>query len=102
MNPEEFKALVREAVTESVSQSGEVLDREELRRLMSDAVLEGMATLGIDARNPMDVQKDHQFIRELRLISEKVKQKTYLTMVALLVGAVFGAIWLGIKSMLAT
>ena len=67
---------------------------------MHDAVVEAMSTLGIDARNPMDVQKDMQFVRELRLMSERVKQKTYLTMVALVVGALAAAAWLGIKSML--
>ena len=101
MNPEEFKALIREAVSESVAQSGEVLDREELRLMMSDAVLEGMSSLGIDARNPMDVQKDQQFVRELRLMSDKVKQKTYLTMIGVLMAAMCGAVWLGIKSVLA-
>lgn len=99
MEPEQLKQLIREAVSDAAHQ-GEVLDREELRTLMHDAVVEGMSTLGIDARNPMDVQKDMQFVRELRLMSEKVKQKTYLTMVALVIGALAGAVWLGVKSML--
>lgn len=99
MEPEELKQLVRDAVSEAAHQ-GEVLDREELRQMMHDAVVEGMSTLGIDARNPMDVQKDMQFVRELRLMSEKVKQKTYLTMVAMVMAALAGAAWLGIKSLL--
>lgn len=96
MESEELKQLIREAVSEG----GEVLDREELRTLMHDAVVEGMSTLGIDARNPLDVQKDMQFVRELRLMSEKVKQKTYLTMAALVAAALVGAVWLGVKSVL--
>jgi len=100
MEPEQLKQLIREAVIESVAQSDEVLSREELRQIMHDAVVEGMSSLGIDARHPMDVQKDMQFVRELRLMSEKVKQKTYLTMVALVVAALAGATWLGIKSVL--
>lgn len=99
MESEELKQLIRDAVSEAAHQ-GEVLDREELRSLMHDAVVDAMSTLGIDARNPMDVQKDMQFVRELRLMSEKVKQKTYLTMVAMVVAALIGAIWLGVKSLL--
>lgn len=99
MEPNELKQLIRDAVSEA-AQQGEVLDREELRELMEAAVVEGMATLGIDARNPLEVQKDQMFVRELRLMSEKVKQKTYLTMVALVIGAVVGAAWLGFKSMI--
>ena len=99
MEPEELKQLIRDAVSDA-ARHGEVLDREELRSLMHDAVVEGMSSLGIDARHPMDVQKDMQFVRELRLMSEKVKQKTYLTMVAVVVAALAGATWLGIKSLI--
>ncbi len=100
MDPEQLKDIIRQAVTDAVSKDQAALSQDELREMMSNAVIEGMATLGIDARNPLDAQKDQMFIRELRLMSEKVKQKTYLTTVALLIGAVAGAIWLGIKSML--
>lgn len=99
MEPEQLKQLIREAVSDAANQ-GEVLDREELRTMMHDAVVEGMSSLGIDARNPLEVQRDQMFVRELRLMKEKVAQKTYLTMVALLVGAIAGAAWLGIKSLL--
>lgn len=100
MEPEQFKALIAEAVRDAVSESDQVLSREELRQMMTDAVLEGMSALGIDARNPIDVQKDQQFVRELRLMSERVRQRTYLTAVALVVGALLGATWLGIKSLI--
>ncbi len=99
MEPEELKQLVRDAVSEAAHQ-GEVLDREELRQMMHDAVVEAMSTLGIDARNPMDVQRDMQFVRELRLMSESVRKKTFLTMVGVVVVALAGAIWLGIKAVL--
>jgi hypothetical protein len=99
MEPEELKDLIREAVSDSIA-NGDVLGREELRELMHDAVVEAMSTLGIDARNPMDVQRDMQFVRELRLMSESVKKKTLLTMVGLLVAALLGVAWLGVKSLL--
>lgn len=100
MDPEELKRLISEALSESLMHGGNVLDRQELHDLMHNAVVEAMSTLGIDARNPLDVQKDMLFIRELRLISESVKKKTYLTMVALVIGALAAAMWLGFKSLL--
>ena len=100
MNPEELKALIQSAVSDSLSKGGDALDKEELRTLMHDAVVDAMSTLGIDARNPMDVQKDMQFVRELRLTSESVKKKALITLVGLLVIAGAGAVWIGIKSLI--
>lgn len=97
MHPEELATLIRTTVQEALAQGDEVISKDDLRELMHDAVVEGMSTLGIDARNPLDVQKDMQFVRELRLMSEKVKQKTYLTIVALIIGALAATIWLGFK-----
>lgn len=96
MNPDELKALIEEALTHG----GEVLSREELRELMHDAVVDAMSTLGIDARNPMDVQKDMLFIRELRLTTEKIKSRTILTLVGIVIAAAAGATWLGFKTLL--
>ncbi len=97
MESEELSKLIRDAVKESLSHEDEVLGKEELRDLMHEAVVDAMSTLGIDARSPMDVQKDMQFMRELRLTSEKIRQKGILTLVGLLVVAGAGAIWVGIK-----
>ena len=98
MEPEQLKELIEAAVKSSIREGEDVMSKKDLHELMHDAVIEAMSTLGIDARNPMDVQRDMQFVRELRLMSEKVKQKTYLTIVALVVGSMIAALWMGIKS----
>lgn len=67
---------------------------------MHDACVDAMSTLGIDARNPMDFQRDMQFVRELRLTSEKIRSRALLTLVAVLVTALLSAVFLGIKSLL--
>jgi hypothetical protein len=96
---DQLRDLIKQAVSESLRE-GDVLCREELRDLMHDACVDAMSTLGIDARNPLDFQRDMQFIRELRLTSEKIRNKAVLTIVSILVAAVLGAMWLGIKSLL--
>ena len=100
MEPEELKRLISEALSESLMHGGDVLDRQELHDLMHDAVVEAMSTLGIDARNPLDVQKDMLFVRELRLTSENIKKRALFTLIGLLIAAGAGAMWLGFKSLL--
>lgn len=100
MEQQELRDLIKEAVRESLQRDGEVLSREQLRELMHDACVDAMSTLGIDARNPLDFQRDMQFVRELRLTSEKIRSKALLTVVGVLVAALLGALWLGIRSLL--
>ena len=100
MDSQELKDIIQEAVRESIAQGDEVLSRNEMRDLMHDAVIEAMSTLGIDARNPMDVQLDMQYLRVLRLTSDKVKSKVIMTLVGVLIMATLAATWIGFKSFL--
>lgn len=100
MNPDDLKQIIAESVRASLADNDDVLSREELRELMHDAVVEAMSTLGIDARNPMDVQRDMQFLRELRETSERVKQRTIFVLVGILVTGIAAATWLGLKGLL--
>lgn len=96
---DQLRELIKSAVSESLKE-GDVLCREELRDLMHDACVDAMSTLGIDARNPLDFQRDMQFVRELRLTSEKIRSKALLTLVAALVTALLSAVFLGVKALL--
>lgn len=97
---DQLRELIKEAVRESLHRDGEVLSREQLRELMHDACVDAMSTLGIDARNPLDFQRDMQFIRELRLASDRIKTRAIMTVVGMVVAALLAAVWLGIKALL--
>jgi len=62
------------------------------------AVQETLVTLGMDASDPMALQQDMHFIREMRETSENIKSKSLLVMTGLLITALVGVIWIGIKA----
>lgn len=101
MDPEELKTAIAEAVRASLAESNDMLSKEELRELMKESVADALSHLGIDSMSPVEVQKDLQFLRELRLTSERVKNRTIVTLVGLLVAGLAAATWLGIKSLIA-
>jgi len=66
------------------------------------AVKETLITLGMDATNPLGLQQDMAFIRDLREGTEKIKARGLFVLVGLLVTAAVTAVWLGIKASLGT
>ena len=74
------------------------MDREELKEVVKEAMIETLVGLGIQASDPMEMQRDHQFLREIRLTAEKVKTKGILVSVGVLVTGLLGLLGIWIKS----
>lgn len=72
---------------------------EQLEALASNAAGKAVKTtliaLGIDADHPLEVQKDMQFSRNLRVLSEDAGRKTVITVIGV---AVLGVLALIAKS----
>jgi hypothetical protein len=78
----------------------DALTRVIAKEAAKQAVDELMTRLGIDNANPLDMQRDMQWLRDTRVGSEKIKEKGVLTLIG---AAVLGAatiIWIGIKQSL--
>lgn len=93
MTDEELREIIRSEL-ESVREPTAVHVQDVVRT----AVQETLITLGIDASDPMAIQQDMHFVREMRQTSEKLRSKGLLVMMTLLVSALVGAAWLGIKA----
>lgn len=72
----------------------------QIQDVVRTAVEQTLITMGMDASDPLQLQADMAFIRELRETSEKVKSRGLFVLVGLLVTAFCSAIWLGIKAAL--
>lgn len=92
---EEVRQIVAEVLLEQ-----QTMTRADVKEVVREAVTETMLTLGIDASQPITVQQDMHFIRELRSASEKVRSRGLLALVGILVAAALGALWVGIKASL--
>lgn len=82
-----------------MSNSNRNMCDEDLRDLIRDTVRETLTTLGIEATDPFEAQRDFQFLRDTRKAATSAKTKAVLGLVGLAVTGLCAAAWVGIKSM---
>ncbi|UXO93739.1 hypothetical protein Pan1_24 [Pseudanabaena phage Pan1] len=75
------------------------MTREELKALMSEAVRDAFTKMGIDADDPLEMQRDFQHLREWRVAVAAVRTKGMLTLFGVFLTGALGALWLGFKSL---
>lgn len=69
----------------------------EIRRIVAQAVDETLTRMGIDAGEPIEVQKDMQHLRAWRESIATVKRQGIITAIGILTAGIIGAVWLAIK-----
>jgi hypothetical protein len=79
---------------------GEHLTKTEIRELVKQAVEETLTSLGVAHGNPLEMQKDFSFMRELRVTSQAAREKGMLVLLGLLITAGASVVWMGIKQLL--
>lgn len=71
-----------------------------VKKATREAVHETFTALGIDMKEPLEVQKDFHFIRETRKASDSIKEKGLLALLGILSSGLLAALWIGIKEMI--
>lgn len=89
-----LRAIVREEVAKSVPQP------IELDAVVRTSVHETLISLGIDASDPIEIQKDFAFLTEMRSAHSKVRTRGMMMMVGLVLTSIATATWLGLKELL--
>lgn len=90
---------IRRIVQETLHEQG-TMTRNDVRQIVREAVQETLLSLGVDAQNPLGVQQDMHFVRELRGASAMVQKRGLVILMGILITALCGAIWIGISSAL--
>lgn len=98
MKPDELQQ-VRDVVDQAVSRLP-ILSKEELRGLVRDTVRETLTSLGVDEDDPLETQRDLAWLRDVRKASAGARAKAGAALIGLLVTAVAGACWLGLRALL--
>lgn len=75
----------------------DALTRAIAKEAAKQAVDELMTRLGIDNANPLDMQRDMQWLRDTRVGSEKIKEKGVLTLIGAAVLGGAAILWVGVK-----
>lgn len=77
------------------------LSREEVERMTGNAAsiaTKNILTMfGFDTDKPLEVQQDVQFLRRMRMGSERVKDTTVKTLIGVLVSGLLAALFLGLR-----
>ena len=69
------------------------MNEAEIKRIVSDTVHETLLTLGIDAKDPIELQADMQHLRAWRESINTVKRQSLLTAVGVLTTGILGLIY---------
>jgi hypothetical protein len=69
----------------------------ELKKIVAEAVAETLLQLGIDASDPVEMQKDMAHLRSWRESVATVKQQSLVTAVGIVVAGILGLLWLAFK-----
>ncbi len=78
--------------------SREHLIKEVARTAAKEAVYEMMLTIGVDSKNPKEIQADLIYLNRLRKGVEYVNMRIKAVMVAVIVPSILMLIWNSIRS----
>jgi hypothetical protein len=76
------------------------LTRDEISLVVQETVKTTLLSMGIDAADPIEMQRDFQTLRDWRRASTAIRSKGLMTLVGILAAGLLGALWIGVKSVL--
>jgi hypothetical protein len=68
----------------------------ELKDIVKATVHETLIKLGVDACNPIDMQRDFQHLRDWRMSVAAVRRKSLMTLVGVAVAGIAALIWMSV------
>ena len=95
---DELKGLIADSIKQYDSASPRLV-REDIEVIIEDSVTEMMTRLGLDHEDPIGIQKDFARLREWRLASERLKTKSMMTIMGIVLAGGVAALWVGFKIM---
>lgn len=69
----------------------------EIRKIVAETVKETLMRIGVEADNPLEVQKDMQHLRAWRESVATVKRQSIITAIGIITAGILGLIWLAIR-----
>lgn len=68
----------------------------DIKKIVSETVAETLLRLGIDARDPLEFQRDMQHLRSWRESMAAVKRQSIITAIGIAVAGLAGLIWMAV------
>lgn len=76
------------------------MNRDEVREIVQETVRETLIAIGVDQKDPLAVQQDLAWLRQLRLAAASARGKAAAAMIGILLTAAAAALWTGVRSFL--
>lgn len=76
------------------------ISKDDLEKIIRDTVAETLTSIGLDTKNPKELQRDFATLRDWREAMQEVRTKSLITIVGILVTGLVAAVWIGIRSMM--
>lgn len=73
------------------------MNEHELKKIVAEAVAETLLKLGIDASDPVELQKDMAHLREWRESVGTIKRQSLITAIGIVTVGILGLIWAALK-----
>lgn len=74
------------------------LTPDDITKIVERGVVNAFTRMGIQADNPIEMQRDFQHLREWRTTMESVKKKSILTLVGMVITGALALVFMGVKS----
>lgn len=97
MSRDDLMHALRTAASATPSDKRASLSTEEMEQIARQGVKRAFTEMGIDCKNPIEMQKDFAFIRSIRKSVNQVKTQGLLAAIGVIVVSVLGLVWLGFK-----
>ena len=75
----------------------EGMTETELKKIVAEAVAETLLKLGIDASDPVELQKDMAHLREWRESVGTIKRQSLITAIGIVTVGILGLVWAALK-----
>lgn len=76
------------------------MTEEDVKKLIKNTVHTTFTQLGIQPDDPSAMQRDFLYLRDWRISTERMKVKTIVSVIAILISGLVGAFWLFLKQYL--
>lgn len=73
------------------------MNEHELKKIVAEAVAETLLKLGIDASDPVELQKDMAHLREWRESVGTIRRQSLVTAIGIVTVGILGLIWAALK-----
>lgn len=73
------------------------MTEQDVKRIVQETVEHTLLTLGIEAEEAIEIQKDMQFLRGWRESTGTVKRQGLITAVGILTAGILGLLWMAIR-----